>query len=256
MANNKNEDQNEESLKEDKDESKINLENAKRSEYFTKLERWLYETYVWQSAAIMFPYYMMSNQVLNPLSGGTSLGSSVTLMTDAQRVPTTSSRQENNLQRQTGQQEPTPLFQPFEGYEFRIPPVWKRMSAEFIDSTILFLLRISLSFALMDFFDYIGLEESKILQLNLLIDYKMSMEITYGAILLELINRIVICSFEAFWIQRGMNGRVGGTTPGKSIMGLRVVRCRSVLSLERADNPEVVYIYPATNLDLTERVMT
>lgn len=45
-------------------------------------------------------------------------------------------------------------------------------------------------------YNFRGLEESKILQLNLLIDYKMSMEITYGAILLELINRIVICSFE------------------------------------------------------------
>lgn len=68
MANKKNKDQNEESLKEDKNESKMSSAEE-RSEYFKKLEKWLQEAYVWQSVAAMFPYYVMSNQILNPLSG-------------------------------------------------------------------------------------------------------------------------------------------------------------------------------------------
>ncbi|XP_046822890.1 protein FAM8A1 [Vespa crabro] len=249
MANNKNEDQNEESLKEDKDESKMSSAEE-RSEYFRKLEKWLQEAYAWQSVAAMFPYYMMSNQVLNPLSGATPFGPSVPTMTSAQRVTVTPPQQQNDLRRQRGPQEPAALFQPAEaeGFEFRIPPVWKRLAAEFIDSAMLFLLRISISFVIIDFFDFIGLEDSEILQTNLPIDYKMTIEVTYGTILLEIINRIIVCIFEAFWLQRGMNGRIGGTTPGKSIMGLRVVQCRSVVPAERADDPDMVYVQPGTDL--------
>lgn len=44
-----------------------------RSEYFNKLEKWLHEAYAWQSMATMFPYYLMSGQILNPASGTISV---------------------------------------------------------------------------------------------------------------------------------------------------------------------------------------
>lgn len=40
------------------------------------------------------------------------------------------------------------------GYEYRIPPIWKRFAAEFIDSTMLFLLKFSISFIAIDVFDF------------------------------------------------------------------------------------------------------
>lgn len=40
-----------------------------RTEYFKKLEKWLHEAYAWQSMAAMFPYYLMSGQIINPASG-------------------------------------------------------------------------------------------------------------------------------------------------------------------------------------------
>lgn len=40
------------------------------------------------------------------------------------------------------------------GYEYRIPPIWKRFVAEFIDSTMLFLLKFSITFIAIDVFDF------------------------------------------------------------------------------------------------------
>lgn len=56
--------------------------------------------------------------------------------------------------------------------------------------------------------------------------------------------------FQAFWLQHGVNGRIGGATPGKSMMGLRVVQCRSVTPVDRPDDPDVVLVSPGTDLGL------
>lgn len=40
-----------------------------RVEYFTKLEKWLQEAYAWQSVAAMFPYYLMSGQLMPQTTG-------------------------------------------------------------------------------------------------------------------------------------------------------------------------------------------
>lgn len=53
---------------ENKDHSKMTAAEE-RSEYFKKLEKWLHEAYAWQNMAAMFPYYLMSGQILNSPSG-------------------------------------------------------------------------------------------------------------------------------------------------------------------------------------------
>lgn len=60
--------------------------------------------------------------------------------------------------------------------------------------------------------------------------YAMLMELTSELMILELINRIVICTFEAVCLQGGNNVLVGpgGATPGKRAMGLKVVSCKLV----------------------------
>jgi hypothetical protein len=40
------------------------------------------------------------------------------------------------------------------GIEYRIPPLWKRFAAEFLDFLILFLLKLTVTFVVVDFFDF------------------------------------------------------------------------------------------------------
>lgn len=47
-----------------------------------------------------------------------------------------------------------------------------------------------------------------------------------------------------------MNGRIGGATPGKTVMGLRVVKCRSITPVNRNNNDEIVFVSPGTDLGL------
>ncbi|XP_043524667.1 protein FAM8A1 isoform X2 [Frieseomelitta varia] len=202
MADDKNEDTKDDNAKENKDQRQT-IAAEERSEYFKKLEKWLHEAYAWQSMAAMFPYYLMSGQIINP-----------------------------------------------SGFEYRIPPIWKRFVAEFIDSTMLFLLKFSITFIAIDVFDFIDIDDLDLVRANLRIDYKMALEMTYGILVLEIIHRVIVCIFEAFWLQHGINGRIGGATPGKSMMGLRVVQCRNVTPVDRPDDPDVVLVSPGTDLGL------
>lgn len=57
----------------DEANSPLNVKDHKiineRDEYFGKLEKWLQEAYAWQSVAAMFPYYLMSGQLLHQTNG-------------------------------------------------------------------------------------------------------------------------------------------------------------------------------------------
>ncbi|EFN77793.1 protein FAM8A1 [Harpegnathos saltator] len=220
-----------------------------RSQYFKKLEKWLNEVYTWQSVAAMFPYYVISGHVVNPIAASSPFQTSQ--VSTAPTRPIVGNADVQN-ERQRRPQEPTGPFQPpgTEGYEYRIPPIWKRFAAEFIDSAMLFLLKFSISFIAIDVFDFIDIEDLDVLQTNLRIDYKMALEMTYGILILEVIHRVIVCIFEAFWLQHGIYGFIGGATPGKYMMGLRVVQCQSVTPVERPNEPDVVLVTPGTDLGL------
>lgn len=68
MADDKNEDTKEDKSSGNKYQLRM-IAAEERSEYFKKLEKWLHEAYAWQSMAAMFPYYLMSGQIINPSSG-------------------------------------------------------------------------------------------------------------------------------------------------------------------------------------------
>jgi len=54
-------------------------------------------------------------------------------------------------------------------------------------------------------------------------------------------------SLQAFWLQRGTDGHAGGATPGKLVMGIRVVLCTKVTHMEGRP-VDVVTVYPGTDL--------
>ncbi|KAK9505971.1 hypothetical protein O3M35_009924 [Rhynocoris fuscipes] len=211
-------------------------------EYSKDLREWMHQAYFWQSVTAAFPYYLMSQyaqQITNnqiPLhSRGTTVSPTQqelpteTLQTDRENIP-------NN------------------GIECRIPPFWKRIVAEFIDFLILFFLKLGVTYVAIDFFDIIDLDKFYIFHKEVKLEYKTILKMTEDIVLLELVHRVVVCFFETFWLQGGTNGRIGGASPGKSVMGLRVIRCDSVDRLENngdADDNNWVLVQPGTDLGLT-----
>ncbi|XP_076763276.1 protein FAM8A1 isoform X2 [Xylocopa sonorina] len=252
MADDKSDDTKEDKSGESKDQMPM-TPAEERSEYFKKLEKWLHEAYAWQSMAAMFPYYLMSSQIMNPPSGVPPLSPQAPNVANAHRLIVGTNGQENDQLRQRRLQAHAGApFQPpgAEGFEYRIPPIWKRFAAEFIDSTVLFLLKFSITFIVIDVFDFVDKDDLDLVRTNLKIDYKMALEMTYGILVLEIIHRVTVCIFEAIWLQHGVNGRIGGATPGKFMMGLRVVQCRSVTPVDRPEDPDVVLVSPGTDLGL------
>lgn len=216
----------------------------RRAEYFEKLEKWLYQAYAWQSVAAIFPYCLMSDQIVNSSTVPNS-------STSTQQLNGNNDQQNGSL-RQRRPEEPvgSPVQNAVpEGFEYRIPPIWKRCVAEFIDSTMLFLLRLLITFIAIDRFGFSGIDDLDLLQIDLRTGYKMAFEMTFEIVVLEIAYCMIVCIFEAFWFQHGVNGR-SGATPGKLMMELRVVQCRSVTPIERPEDPDLVLVSPGTDLDL------
>ena len=118
---------------------------------------------------------------------------------------------------------------------FVIPPVWKRISAEILDFLILFVLKVMITFIAVDFFKLVDLDNYEfpldLLSMdpeNVKLDYNLALQFTQEILILELIHRLVVCVFEALCTHRGPLGLPGGATPGKVIMGLKIVKCNQV----------------------------
>uniref|UniRef100_A0A1B6JWX9 RDD domain-containing protein n=1 Tax=Homalodisca liturata TaxID=320908 RepID=A0A1B6JWX9_9HEMI len=213
--------------------------------YFSDLEQWLHEAYMWQGVAASFPYFLMCNQYMSQFSvNNASIGNVQNPFN-----PTDTTLHGNlGFQPVVGLQNRTTNRN---GIQCRIPALWKRLLAEFLDFLILFILKLAVTWIAIDFFEIIDLAKFDLdgLQLDMKkMDYKVALQMTHNIMILEIIHRIVVCIFETFWLAGGVAGRVGGATPGKSMMGLRVVRCESVLPL--SDNDETVIVHPGSDLGL------
>jgi len=120
---------------------------------------------------------------------------------------------------------------------YTVPPIWKRVVAELLDIFILFTLKIIITFTAVDFFEILELEGMDILNfandnINIeTLDYNAALQFTTELLLLELVHRFVVCIFEAMCTHRGQRGMIGGATPGKVIMGLKIVKCDQVVPL-------------------------
>jgi len=145
------------------------------------------------------------------------------------------------------------LVQASDANVFVIPPVWKRISAEILDFLILFVLKVMITFIAVDFFELVDLDNYEfpldLLNLdpdNVKLDYNLAVQFTQEILILELIHRLVVCVFEALCTHRGPLGLPGGATPGKVIMGLKIVKCNQVtpLGLNR------VRVAPAADIGL------
>ncbi|KAK3747228.1 hypothetical protein RRG08_005864 [Elysia crispata] len=135
-----------------------------------------------------------------------------------------------------------------QGVVLRIPTFWKRVAAELIDFTFLFYIKMTVSFFLMtelslDHLSFIASDD--IFDSFNDLDYDRAFAITFEVIALEIINRILITIFETMCICRTVGDGVAlGATPGKRMMGLRVVSCDNVVAVDN----DRVRVSPAGNV--------
>jgi len=108
-------------------------------------------------------------------------------------------------------------------FDFVVAPLWKRLVAECIDFVILLVVKIFVTFTIIDNFDLIDLDS---IDLDALQEsgsiYDLAFSLTSELILLELTHRVVVCFFEGYCLFKG------GATPGKTFVGLRVLYCENV----------------------------
>lgn len=109
-------------------------------------------------------------------------------------------------------------------YEFVIPPLWKRMVAELMDFLILFLVKMALTFLLLESFDIIDMEfygfES--FQKNLE-NPEVAMPMAIEWLTLEFLHRLIVCAYETYFLK----GKFFAT-PGKRYMGLMVITVENI----------------------------
>ncbi|XP_071549361.1 protein FAM8A1-like isoform X2 [Panulirus ornatus] len=223
-------------------------------EYALALRTWMNQLYQWQWVMATFPYFLASLQTqaatqsgLGPTAEASALLSTQQQHSQSEPTPAPPTPDQGNTQQQ---QQPE---QQQRGVEYTIPPLWKRLVAEAIDFLLLFVIKLAVTLAAVDAFDLLSdveMFDFENLRTDIMADFRKAMEMTSELMVLELIHRIGTCVFEALCLHRGSGG-VGGATPGKKVVGLRVVRCEWVAPTA-ADQ---ALIYPATDLGLCRAVI-
>jgi len=147
----------------------------------------------------------------------------------------------------------TPTSQQSEQRIYTVPPIWKRIVAELLDICILFTLKVIITFTAVDFFEVINLDNYDFLNvagnenINIeTLDYNAAIQFTSELIVLELVHRLVVCIFEALCTHRGQGGIIGGATPGKVMMGLKIVKCDQIVIMGGTR----VLVSPGNNLGI------
>ncbi|KAK9889278.1 hypothetical protein WA026_004557 [Henosepilachna vigintioctopunctata] len=109
-------------------------------------------------------------------------------------------------------------------YEFIIPPMWKRFVAEILDFSILFMIKLLLTFIAVETFNFVTVENygfdtiEKYFQ-----NPRMAMQMSIEILCLEILHRFIVCCYEVYWL-RGSSC----ATPGKRYMGLIVIQVETV----------------------------
>uniref|UniRef100_A0A7N9AQK7 Protein FAM8A1-like n=1 Tax=Mastacembelus armatus TaxID=205130 RepID=A0A7N9AQK7_9TELE len=228
------------------------------TEYCEELKAWIWQYYSgyvsWQSwltasamsypylqsaggASTTFPDFTSPNLYNSPFSvplspyspSVTSASSRAGEAAGGAAVPTQAQQQENgNAQRA--------------GREFSIPSPLQRLLAEMVDFFILFFIKATIIISVMHLS---GIKDVSKFAMHFIveeIDEDTSMEELQKMMLVALVYRILVCFYEIVCIWGA-----GGATPGKFLIGLRVVTCDSSVLVQ----PNRVLVVPATNVSLS-----
>ncbi|CAG4954083.1 protein FAM8A1 [Colias croceus] len=226
---------------------------TEREAYFQALRLWIQQAQMYQNLSSCFPYYMMSLQGMQNNQTNMPLLNNNYQFQGQQfpfQVPPVPPRQDPETQDPPPPLSPAELIQRHGGYEYLIPQLYKRLFAEFIDFMLLFILKLIVTFVAVDMFDIIDLEKFDLYKFSENYDdYQYAMELTSEILLLEIIYRVLVCIYEAFCLSSS-TGRLGGATPGKALLGLRVVTATAVIAVEGRPK-ETVLLYPGRPLNFS-----
>ncbi|KAM9309616.1 protein FAM8A1-like [Pholidichthys leucotaenia] len=243
--------------KDSTEDTKEAVESRVTKEYCDKLQAWMWQYYTgyvnWQSwlTAVSYPHYLplhsgtttaldfnsqnWSNGLLGfPLSPyppavspqGSRAGEGVGGAAVAAQPP---------LQQENGNA-------PRPGREYSIPSPLQRLMAEMVDFFILFFIKATIIISIMHLS---GIKDVSKFAMHFIveeIDEDTSMEELQKMMLVALVYRILVCFYEIICIWGA-----GGATPGKFLIGLRVVTCDSSVLVQ----PNRVLVVPATNVSLS-----
>ncbi|XP_013183920.2 protein FAM8A1 [Amyelois transitella] len=219
---------------------------SEREAYFQALRLWIQQAQMFQNLSTCFPYYMMTFQGLQNNATNVPLLNNNYQFQGPFQIPNPP-RNVPDPQPQAEAITPAEVIARHGGYEYIIPQLYKRLAAEFIDFMLLFILKLIVTFIAVDMFELIDLEKFDFYKFSEHYDdYKYAMELTSEILFLEVIYRILVCIFEAFCLC-GSIGRTGGATPGKALLGLRVVTASAVVPVE-GRRKETVLLYPGKPL--------
>ncbi|XP_044214878.1 protein FAM8A1-like [Thunnus albacares] len=242
-------------------------ESRATAEYCEKLQAWMWQYYTgyatWQSwlaaSAMSYPCYLQStsgtstppldlnpqNWYNSPFSLPLSPYYSPAATSPSSRVGETPGGAAVAAQPPQQQQQPQPqengnAQRP--GREYSIPSPLQRLLAEMVDFFILFFIKATIIISIMHLS---GIKDVSKFAMHFIveeIDEDTSMEELQKMMLVALVYRILVCFYEIVCIWGA-----GGATPGKFLVGLRVVTCDSSILVQ----PNRVLVVPATNVSLS-----
>ncbi|XP_061677257.1 protein FAM8A1-like [Syngnathoides biaculeatus] len=128
------------------------------------------------------------------------------------------------------------------GREYTIPSPLQRLLAEIVDFFILFFIKATIIISIMHLS---GIKDVSKFAMHFIvdeIDEETSMEELQKMMLVALVYPIFVCFYEIVCIWGA-----GGATPGKFLIGLRVVTCDSSVLVQ----PNRVLVVPATDVSLS-----
>nr|XP_020667872.1 protein FAM8A1 [Pogona vitticeps] len=128
------------------------------------------------------------------------------------------------------------------GREYIIPSLAHRFIAEMVDFFILFFIKATIVLSIMHLSGIKDISKFAMHYIIEEIDEDTSMEDLQKMVIVALIYRLLVCFYEIICIWGA-----GGATPGKFLLGLRVVTCDTSVLIA----PSRVLVIPSSNVSMT-----
>ncbi|XP_798618.4 uncharacterized protein LOC594074 isoform X1 [Strongylocentrotus purpuratus] len=220
------------------------------AEYYERLRNWIFmyksHTYMQQHMMFMMPYvtfasYLQQQQQQITGTGTTRSQSSGGVMSGqpipAAQMPAQNQQIQNDIRLAHGVQNQQNVAQngniipQIAVLDFSVPSIYRRVIAELIDFFLLFSAKLGLMLVIID---YLGISSDTTgFMMRFLVEEiedDTSLEELQQMLLFAFIYRIIVCVYETFFLCSRINWVLGGATPGKVLMRLRVISLEQVQS--------------------------
>ncbi|XP_060834869.1 protein FAM8A1-like [Rhopalosiphum padi] len=140
----------------------------------------------------------------------------------------------------------TPSVNQFVGIRCRVPSLWKRFGAEFIDFLILSIVKFLIAYFLVDSILEIDFTKYNSIFTREEVDYTTAVEMTSELLFIEVAHRIIVCLYEVCCLQ-GSAIFQGGATVGKALLDISVVRADKLFCI-RGQQADVIALIPGGDI--------